>query len=83
LPTPSVAEKAATLLIAIGKEFPKPGTPVLIPHRELVAMQGSKWMGIASAASHGELAYLLNDFLEAEGFVTEKPPNSNAFTITP
>ena len=46
-------------------------------------MQGSKWMGIASAASHGELAYLLNDFLEAEGFVTEKPPNSNAFTITP
>lgn len=107
LPTPSVGEKAANLLIAVGKEFPKPGTPVSIPYRPLVdalhathsvrhgegeyredsfgdpAKQASKWMAIAPVSSPDELAYLLNDFLEARGLVTQKPPDSSAYIITP
>jgi len=107
LQTPSVAEKAANLLVALGKECPQPGSTIEISDGALAnalhhtssvragngeysnesfpdrALKASKWMGVASASSPEELAYLVNDFLKAEGFLTEKAHGSRAYTITP
>ena len=107
LQTPSVGEKAANLLIALGKEYPLPSTVVEISHGALgnalhntastragsgeyshdsfpdSAIKASKWMGVASASSPEELAYLVNDFLKAEGFLTERGHGSGLYTITP
>jgi hypothetical protein len=47
-----------------------------------VSREASKWMGVASACSPGELRYLISDFLDkAQGSVVEKRPN--VFVITP
>ena len=102
---PSVGEKAANLLIALGKEFPQPGTVIGIDCQRLttdlhltesvragdggysddsfpdVAREASKWMAVASAGSPDELRYLVSDFLQAQGLITEK--RDAGFVITP
>jgi hypothetical protein len=107
LQVPSVAERAANLLVALGKECPQPGSTIEISDGALgnalhhtssvrsgkgeysngsfpdLAVKASKWMGVASASSPEELAYLVNDFLKAAEFLTEKAHGSRAYTITP
>jgi nucleoside 2-deoxyribosyltransferase len=105
--TPSVGENAANLLIALGREFPQPGTSIAISCSQLSAIlsntagvragngeyqndsfpnpapEASKLMGVASASSPDELTYLLNDFLKAQGFITEKGAGTGVYVITP
>jgi hypothetical protein len=47
------------------------------------ALRASKWMGVASASSAQELAYLLNDLLKEQGLITESGHGSQLYKITP
>jgi hypothetical protein len=104
---PPVSEKAANLLISLGKQYPRPSAVIEISYGVLrsaldhtasvragnghysdesfpdPALKASKWMGVASASSPEELAYLLNDFLKAQEFITETAPASVHYVITP